>query len=668
MTAEIGVVAKVEKTAFGTPPEQAKRLLGAKDDVFSDELVETAEKGALHIRFLDDSELRLGSSAQVSLDRFVYDPGSSTGELIVEIQSGVLRLITGSMEPAGIKIVTPTAVIGIRGSDVIIKILLAGAVVVAVLKGQAIITSIAGEAVETIIDRLETAAIDVGGLVTLGVPTPEADFGLGGDVAALLAAFRVNGDQDEPGTDFDLPGDFNSLGEDPELGLDALSQDFRQVNTTLDFQPVLFALVFVLLLVIAESSDQDAGAFLEALIEILLDEASASESASVIRGTAGDDTLTGGTGDQTIYGEAGDDLLNAGDGKDVLYGGLGDDELNGEAGDDLLFGDAGDDLLSGGDGGDTMFGGGDADTLYGGAGMDSLLGGDGADTLYGGDAPDSIAGSAGSDTLYGGADGDSISGGTGDDLAYGDDGSDSLSGGAGDDRLYGGGSADKIDGDDGMDEIEGGAGDDLLYGGDGADDLNGGAGNDDLYGGADDDTLYGDTGDDDLIGGDGDDLMDGSAGDDDLDGGLGNDVLYGFSGKDDLDGGSGADTLYGEDDSDTLYGLDGDDTIYGGDGTDTLFGEVGADSLTGGNDADVFAVLQGDGGGSLALADVITDFQDGADLIGLAGGLTFAAVTVIDQGTGNDAIVQVTASLEFLAVIQGLGGGFIGAADFVVLP
>ena len=49
---------------------------------------------------------------------------------------------------------------------------------------------------------------------------------------------------------------------------------------------------------------------------------------------------------------------------------------------------------------------------------------------------------------------------------------------------------------------------------------------------------------------------------------------------------------------------------------------------------------------------MITDFQDGTDTIGLAGGLSFGALTVV-QGEGdyiNDVIVKRGA--EFLLVIQ----------------
>jgi Ca2+-binding RTX toxin-like protein len=64
-----------------------------------------------------------------------------------------------------------------------------------------------------------------------------------------------------------------------------------------------------------------------------------------------------------------------------VAGGGGDDTLTGGSGNDYLRGDAGDDTLSGGAGRDTLIGGDGDDVLTGGAGNDTLFGGDGADSF-----------------------------------------------------------------------------------------------------------------------------------------------------------------------------------------------------------------------------------------------------------------------------------------------
>ena len=53
-----------------------------------------------------------------------------------------------------------------------------------------------------------------------------------------------------------------------------------------------------------------------------------------LRGTAGAETIVGGSGDDRIEGLAGDDTLSGGGGDDVLVGGGGDDRLYGDGGAD----------------------------------------------------------------------------------------------------------------------------------------------------------------------------------------------------------------------------------------------------------------------------------------------------------------------------------------------
>ena len=83
------------------------------------------------------------------------------------------------------------------------------------------------------------------------------------------------------------------------------------------------------------------------------------------------------------------------DGDDILTGGPGKDDLKGGDGNDVLSGNGGNDKLKGGDGNDT---------LSGGAGKDKLKGGDGDDTfvyVYGTEAGgrDKFDGNGGNDVL-----------------------------------------------------------------------------------------------------------------------------------------------------------------------------------------------------------------------------------------------------------------------------
>jgi hypothetical protein len=75
----------------------------------------------------------------------------------------------------------------------------------------------------------------------------------------------------------------------------------------------------------------------------------------LISGGSGDDRIFGEDGHDVILGNLGNDRLDGGAGNDVLFGGLGNDELLGGLGDDWLFGGLGLDLLDGGPGNNHLF-------------------------------------------------------------------------------------------------------------------------------------------------------------------------------------------------------------------------------------------------------------------------------------------------------------------------
>lgn len=84
----------------------------------------------------------------------------------------------------------------------------------------------------------------------------------------------------------------------------------------------------------------------------------------------------------------------------------------------------------------------------------------------------------------------------------------------------------------------------------------------------------------------------------------------------------------------------------------------------------IFLVACGGGGGgaSISGADVVTDFTDGTDLIGM-GGLEYSQLTV-EQGTGdyaNHVVVKKTDTGEFLVIIQNMSVSDITNADFTAI-
>jgi Ca2+-binding RTX toxin-like protein len=228
---------------------------------------------------------------------------------------------------------------------------------------------------------------------------------------------------------------------------------------------------------------------------ITLDESNGALPAAQLFGGAGNDVLTGGSGNDQLFGGAGNDTLLGKGGNDLLFGGAGNDTLIGGAGDDQVFGQAGNDrmiwnpgdgsdLFEGGDGNDTAevnggnasetftitangarvrfdrldpapffldigttenlvvnMNGGD-DTITAGNGLAGLIkltidGGAGNDTITGGDGNDTLLGGDGNDLITGGRGNDTAQLGAGDDTFVWNpgDGSDTVEGQAGSDTL-----------------------------------------------------------------------------------------------------------------------------------------------------------------------------------------------------------------------------------------
>jgi Ca2+-binding RTX toxin-like protein len=98
-----------------------------------------------------------------------------------------------------------------------------------------------------------------------------------------------------------------------------------------------------------------------------------------IYGNTGNDTVSGGAGNDGIDGGAGADILYGDDGNDFILGQADNDSIDGGTGDDAIDGGLGNDVLFGGDGNDVLVGNDGDDILIGGAGNDIELGGLGND-------------------------------------------------------------------------------------------------------------------------------------------------------------------------------------------------------------------------------------------------------------------------------------------------
>jgi hypothetical protein len=107
----IGSANTVKPEASGT----VAGTLSAGSGVHSNETIKTGSSGQAGLGFIDKSNLHVGPSSSVRLDKFVYDPNKGTGTVVIDATKGAFRFSTGAQGKSNVQVKTPHGTLGIRG-------------------------------------------------------------------------------------------------------------------------------------------------------------------------------------------------------------------------------------------------------------------------------------------------------------------------------------------------------------------------------------------------------------------------------------------------------------------------------------------------------------------------------------------------------------------------
>jgi len=130
------VVQKSFKGAVGTRVAASSEPLYFGHEVFAQETVATPANGATVMRFHDQTQLQIGASSTVVLDRFVYDPNVDSADASIKFAKGVFRYIAGQAKTEeNVKLSTPTTTLTIRGTKFLVYVADDGATTVSVIEG-----------------------------------------------------------------------------------------------------------------------------------------------------------------------------------------------------------------------------------------------------------------------------------------------------------------------------------------------------------------------------------------------------------------------------------------------------------------------------------------------------------------------------------------------------
>ena len=93
------------------------------DNVNQGDVVQSGSDSTLGITFIDGSVFGLGSNAKMVLNEMVYDPNGSSNSSLLSLVQGTISFVAGATAKHGdMKVDTPVATMGIRGTAVLVEI------------------------------------------------------------------------------------------------------------------------------------------------------------------------------------------------------------------------------------------------------------------------------------------------------------------------------------------------------------------------------------------------------------------------------------------------------------------------------------------------------------------------------------------------------------------
>ena len=118
----VGTAGAVNTSTSGTPPGAPTRVIEIGTQVVANEKIQTTATGSVQVLFIDKTTLNVGPNSTLVIDRFVFNPATTRGELALSLSKGVVRVVGGlATHSEGATIRTPVAAIGLRGGIAIIS-------------------------------------------------------------------------------------------------------------------------------------------------------------------------------------------------------------------------------------------------------------------------------------------------------------------------------------------------------------------------------------------------------------------------------------------------------------------------------------------------------------------------------------------------------------------
>ena len=118
----IGTVATLQGSATVTRGN-VPAALKLNDDIFSGDTVRTGSNGAIGITLDDETTFNMGANAVMVMDNYLYESGGAKNAGLFNVARGTVAFVAGQVAHTGdMRISTPTATLGVRGTTGVIEV------------------------------------------------------------------------------------------------------------------------------------------------------------------------------------------------------------------------------------------------------------------------------------------------------------------------------------------------------------------------------------------------------------------------------------------------------------------------------------------------------------------------------------------------------------------
>ena len=124
LAAEVGLV-KVSHGTVAIERAGARLPAAVGTAVEASDVIVTGADGAAGITFTDNSLVSVGPDSRFAIDKYAFDNTTYAGRFEGTLSQGRLAAVSGKMvkqSPESMKIRTPSAVMGVRGTEFVVQV------------------------------------------------------------------------------------------------------------------------------------------------------------------------------------------------------------------------------------------------------------------------------------------------------------------------------------------------------------------------------------------------------------------------------------------------------------------------------------------------------------------------------------------------------------------